>query len=145
MGMIVNFGKQIRRGKVRDGDIGLIGTKQRPVYALARSRDVEVRGLGSGGRPLFLGLAVHGAGEGLTGIGETRRSGDDAGGRMRRIGSGVGGRIDKRLKQVGGGQEWFLDGVVVVEHPAGQHGFGRFLDPLVDQGADFAAQVGCMI
>lgn len=34
---------------------------------------------------------------------------------------------------------------MVIEHPAGEHGFGGFLDPLVDEGGDFLAQVGGVV
>lgn len=38
-----------------------------------------------------------------------------------------------------------LQGFVMVEHPAGQHGFGAFLDPLVDQGGNFGPKVGRVV
>ena len=38
-----------------------------------------------------------------------------------------------------------LQGLVVVEHPSGEQGFGGFLDPLVDQRGDFLTQVGGVI
>ena len=34
---------------------------------------------------------------------------------------------------------------MVIEHPAGDHRFGRLLDPLIDQGGNFLAQVGGMV
>ena len=33
----------------------------------------------------------------------------------------------------------------MIEHPSGEQGFGGLLDPLVDQGGDFLAQIGGMI
>ena len=38
-----------------------------------------------------------------------------------------------------------VERVSLIEHPASEHGLGRLLDPLVDQGADFAAQIRGMI
>lgn len=34
---------------------------------------------------------------------------------------------------------------MVIEHPAGEHGLGSFLDPLVDQGGNFLAEIGGVI
>jgi hypothetical protein len=33
----------------------------------------------------------------------------------------------------------------MVQHPAGEHGFAAFLDPLIDKGGDLGAQVGGVI
>ena len=34
---------------------------------------------------------------------------------------------------------------MVIKHPAGQHGFGGFLDPLVDESGDFISQIGSVV
>jgi hypothetical protein len=34
---------------------------------------------------------------------------------------------------------------MVIEHPAREHGFGRLLDPLIDQGGNFMPQIGSMV
>lgn len=103
--------------------------------------DEKARGSASRGGPAFLGLAVQGIADGLARISEARRGGGDrlSIGRGRRIG------FQKGLKQIGRGNARFVKGVSVIEHPAGQQGFGRLLDPLIDQGADFAAQVCGMV
>ena len=103
--------------------------------------DEESRVDASCGGPALLGLAIQGATEGLARIGEARRGGGDrlSIGRGRRIGFKEG------LKQIGRGNARFVKGVAVIQHPASQQGFGRLLDPLIDQGADFAAQICRMV
>ena len=101
----------------------------------------KLRGLASGGGPVPLRFAFRLAAEGLPEIGEARRGGHDVGRSRQRIRLG----FDERLEQFGGGNARFLKRVVVIEQPAGQKGLGRLLDPLIEQGADFAAQVGRVI
>ena len=33
----------------------------------------------------------------------------------------------------------------MVEHPAGEHGFRCFLDPLIDEGGDFVSEIGGVV
>jgi hypothetical protein len=33
----------------------------------------------------------------------------------------------------------------MIEHPAGEHGFTRFLDPLIDERADFVPKICSVI
>jgi hypothetical protein len=34
---------------------------------------------------------------------------------------------------------------MMIEHPAGEHGFATFLNPLVDEGCDFVTEIGGMV
>ena len=56
-----------------------------------------------------------------------------------------GGRVDQGADDFGVGHGGGLQGLVVVEHPSGEQGFGGFLDPLVDEDGNFLAQVGGMV
>ena len=75
------------------------------------------------------------------GVGKTRGRGKHSGNSRFRFGEERGGRVDQSSHDLcrshGGG----LEGLVVIEHPAGEERFGRFLDPLVDQRGDFLTKV----
>jgi hypothetical protein len=93
---------------------------------------------GSGAGLLLLSLALDGALEGRARVSETRWGGNDLRGERHGIGDRDGSGIEKGLKQVGRGTRRFAGGIALVKHPPRQHGFGRFLNPLVNQGANFA-------
>lgn len=94
-----------------------------------------------GGLPLLLRFSGERFFQGGARIGKARRRGNDIGyGRLGLREQG-GGRVEERAHHFGGRHGRGLQGLVVIEHPAGEHGFGGFLDPLVDQGSDFLAQV----
>lgn len=102
-------------------------------------------GFGSGGGTAFWRFVYQGIADGVSRSGETRGGGDDFGGN-----AGDGGRrgrcgAGERLKKVGGRNVRVVEGVALIEHPAGKHGLGGLLNPLVDQGADFAPKVGGVI
>lgn len=98
-----------------------------------------------GGLPLFLRFSGDRSLHGGARIGKARRRGDDFGQRRLRLWEQGGGRIEKRAYHLGGRHGRGLQGLVVVEHPAGEHGFGGLLDPLVDQGGNFLAQVRSVV
>lgn len=101
--------------------------------------------LASRGGPTFLGLAFHGAVDWLARIGETRRSRDEVGGDRLRIGRRSRIGVEERLKEIGCGKVRFVKGIAVIQHPASQQSFGRFLNPLIDQCRDFAAEIRGMV
>ena len=98
-----------------------------------------------GGLPLFVGFSGDGALHGRAGPGKARGSGDDFGKWTGGFREKVVGRIYQRADNFAGRDGRGLQGVVVIEHPAGQHGLGGLLDPLVDERGDFVAQIGSVI
>jgi hypothetical protein len=51
----------------------------------------------------------------------------------------------KCADNVRSGQRGAMKRGVMVEHAACQHGFGGLFNPLVNQGTDFSAEIGCDI
>ena len=98
-----------------------------------------------GGLPLFLRFSGDRSFHGGARIGKAWRRGNDVGqGRLRFREQG-GGRVEERADHFGGRHGRGLQGLVVIEHPSGEHGFGGLLDPLVDQGGNFLAQVRSVV
>lgn len=110
-----------------------------------RGREQIGSGLAGGGLPLFLGFSGDRFFQGSARLGEARRCRSDVGRGRVGIWDECGGRVDERADQVGGRNGGGLQGVVMIEHPAGQQRLGGLLDPLVDQGGDFVAEIGRVI
>ena len=108
-------------------------------------RGGEWRNRWLGGGSVFLGFAVDGAVEGRARIGEAWRSGPDVGWRRLRIGTRGRSGFEEGLKRVGHCEGRGAKGMAVIEQPAGEQGFGLFFNPLIDQGCNFAAQIGRVI
>lgn len=49
--------------------------------------------------------------------------------------------VDQSANHVGGRHRRRLQGFMVIEHPSGEHGFRRLLNPLIDQGGYFLPQI----
>jgi hypothetical protein len=119
------------------GDEGSLGVM---TFAAKESQGTE-----SCRRSSLWGFAFHDIAGRLARISETRRSLDQVG-RHRTIigiGNGIGG--EERLKEIRRGNARLVKGVMVIQHPPGQQGFGRLLNPLIDQNSDFTAQVRSVI
>ena len=101
--------------------------------------------LSGGGLAGLLGFSGDGVFCGAR-VGEARGSGGDY---VRHWGLSFGeertGGVDQGADYFGGSHRDGLERFVVIEHPAGEHGLRGFLDPLVDQGGDFLAEVRRMI
>jgi hypothetical protein len=98
-----------------------------------------------GGLPLFLRFSGDRSLHGDTRIGKAWRRGNDIGKGRLRFREQSRGRIEHRANHFGGGHGRRLQGLVVIEHPSGEHGFGCLLNPLVDQGGNFLPQVGSVV
>jgi hypothetical protein len=94
-----------------------------------------------GGLPLFLRFSGDRCFHGGARIRKARRGRDDLGQRRLGFREQCGERVEHRADHFGGGHGRGLQGLVVIEHPSGEHGFGRFLDPLVDQGGNFLTEI----
>jgi hypothetical protein len=65
--------------------------------------------------------------------------GNDVRRRCGNVGQEVAGSLQGWVEGVAGGWRRVLKRLVVIEHPARQRRFGRFLNPLVDQCRDFSS------
>lgn len=104
-------------------------------------RGIALHGLSSGGLPLFMGLSDNGAFEGFAGPGIARGSGDNIGNWRINLGEEGVNRVDQGAHDFAGRHGRGLQRIVIIEHPAGEHGFRSFLNPLVDERGDFVSQV----
>jgi len=95
----------------------------------------------SGGLPLFLRFSGDRSFYGGAGIRKARRRGNDVGHRQLGFREQSGGWVDQRAHKLGGRDRGRSQGLMVIEHPSGEHRFGRLLDPLVHQGGNFLAQI----
>jgi hypothetical protein len=109
--------------------------------AEARKAEWAVRKLARGGLSLLLRLSGNLAFYGAVGLGVARRGRAEIGDGRRGLREQCGRRVDQGAGYVGGGHGRGLQRLVMIEHPAGEHGFGGFLDPLVDQRGDFLAEI----
>ena len=93
------------------------------------------------GLPLFLRFSGNRSFHGGARIRKAWRRGNDF--RHGRLGfrEQGGGRVEHCADHFGGSHGRRLQGLMMIEHPTGEHGFGRLLDPLVDQGGNFLAQI----
>ena len=64
---------------------------------------------------------------------------------VREGGQGACGGFFQSAQELGGWRPRLMKHGVVLQHPARQHGLGGFLDPFVDQGRNFAPEVGGVI
>jgi hypothetical protein len=108
-------------------------------------KGVTTRRSACGGLPLFLRFAGDRSFHGGARIGKAWGRGDDVGQGRFGFREQGGGRVEHRADHVGGSHGRGLQGLVVIEHPSGEHGFRRLLNPLVDQGGNFLPQVGSVI
>ena len=107
----------------------------------ASKSDMDSRWLTCCRMPLFWGLSCDGSFYPGTRIRKTRGRGNDAGpGRLGFREKG-GGRVDKGADQFGRGHGGRLQGLAMIEHPSGQHGFGSLLNPLIDECGYFLTQI----
>jgi len=97
------------------------------------------------GLPLFLRFSGDRSFHGGTRIGKEWRRGNNI--RQGRLGfrEQRGRRVEHRADHFGGSHGRGLQGLVVIEHPSGEHGFARLLDPLVDQGGNFLPQIRSVV
>jgi hypothetical protein len=97
------------------------------------------------GLPLFLGFSGDRPFHGGARIRKTWRRGNDFGPGRLGFREQSGGRVDQRADHFGGRHGRGLQGFMVIEHPSGEDGFGRLLDPLIDQSSNFLTQIGRVI
>jgi hypothetical protein len=93
------------------------------------------------GLALFLRFSCERSFQRGCGSGEAGRRGDDFGHGRWRFREQGGDRIDERPDYIGGGHSVGLQGLVVIEHPAGEHGRRRLLYPLIDEGGNFPPEI----
>jgi hypothetical protein len=126
------------------GEIGVGRRGARRKFAGA-VREQEARGLARGGLPLFLGFSSERRFHGSRGGGKAWRCRNHVGdGRLGFRDQG-GGRVNQTAGDFRGTHGRRLQGLMVIEHPAGEHGFGGLLDPLIDQNGNFLPQVRSMV
>ena len=122
------------------GKIGMGWRGVRRKFAGA-ARERESRGSAGGGLPLFLGFSSERRFHGSCGGGKARGRGNNLGDGRWGFREQGGGRVDQTPGDFGGRHGRRLQGLMVIEHPAGEHGFGGLLNPLIDQSGDFLPQV----
>lgn len=93
------------------------------------------------GLPLFLRFSGNRSFHGGARIRKTWRRGNNVGHGRLRFREQSGWRVEHRADHFGGSHGGRLQGLMMIEHPTGEHGFGRLLDPLVHQGGNFLAQI----
>jgi hypothetical protein len=93
------------------------------------------------GLPLFLRFSGNRSFHGGARIRKARRRWNNVRHGRLRFREQSGGRVEHWAEHFGGRDGRRLQGLVVIEHPSREHGFGRLLDPLVDQGGNFLAQI----
>jgi hypothetical protein len=93
------------------------------------------------GRESFMCFGPESSRDARDGFAETWRRGTDIYRGLRRLRQRVKARVLDIAQEVGHGQCGFAKGAVVVEHPSGQHCFGGFFEPLVDQNSNFSPQI----
>jgi hypothetical protein len=97
------------------------------------------------GLPLFLRFSGNRPFQGGARIRKARRRGNDVGNGRLGFREQSGGRVEHRADHFGGRHGRRLQGLVMIEHPSGEHGLGRLLDPLVHQGGNFLAEIRGMV
>jgi hypothetical protein len=95
--------------------------------------------------PVSLELASNGSARGLAGIAEARRGRNDFRSNALRVVQRIGRVVENSLKHVRSGRRRFAGRSALIQHPACEHGLGGFLDPLVDESADFTTEIGSVI
>lgn len=103
------------------------------------------RGSACCGLPLFLRFSGNRSFHGGARIRKARRRGNNVGYGRLRFREQSGGRVEHCADHFGGSHGRRLQGLMMVEHPTGEHGFGGLLDPLVHQGGNFLAQIRRMV
>jgi hypothetical protein len=99
----------------------------------------------SGGLPLLLRFSGDRSFHGVARSGKVWRRGNHFGHRRLGFREQGGGRVDQRADHFRVRHGRGVQGLMVIEHPSGEHRFGRLLDPLVDQGGNFLAQICGMV
>jgi hypothetical protein len=108
-------------------------------YMFQRQR--SVRHESKDGRESFMCFGPESSRDARDGFAETWRRGTDVYRGLRRLRQRVKARVLDIAQEVGHGQRGFAKRAVVVEHPSGQHCFGGFFEPLVDQNSNFSPQI----
>ena len=126
------------------GEIGVGRREARRKFAGA-VREQEARGLAGGGLPLFLGFSSERRFHGSRGGGKAWRCRNHVGDGRLGFREQGGGRVNQTAGDFRGTHGRRLQGLMVIEHPAGEHGFGGLLDPLIDQNGNFLPQVRSMV
>jgi len=126
---------------------GEIGVGQRAARRKLANpvQEQEARGSAGGGLPLFLGFSSERRLDGSRGGGKARRRRNNIGDGQLGFREQGGGRVDQTSSDFRGRHGRRLQGLVMIEHPTGEHGFGGFLDPLIDQDSNFLPQVGSVV
>jgi hypothetical protein len=96
------------------------------------------------GGPCFLGLSPEWPSD-RAGTAGPRRHRQYSGGRGVGVRKGTCHRLGARVEGVRHGYRRLVECFLMVQHPPRQCCFGGLLDPLVDQGRNFAAEIGRMI
>lgn len=124
-----------------------IGVGRREVRRkfIGSAQEREARGSAGGGLPLFLGFSSERRLHGSRGGGKARRRGNHVGDGRLGFREQGGGRVNQTSSDFRGRHGRQLQGFMVIEHPAGEHGFGGLLDPLIDQSGNFLPQVGSVV
>jgi hypothetical protein len=142
------------RGKTQFFQLGCLGRIVREIGVGRREarrkfagavREQEARGLAGGGLPLFLGFSSERRFHGSRGGGKAWRCRNHVGDGRLGFREQGGGRVNQTAGDLRGTHGRRLQGLMVIEHPAGEHGFGGLLDPLIDQGGNFLPQVRSMV
>jgi hypothetical protein len=94
-----------------------------------------------GGLPLLLRFSSDRSLHGGARSGIAWRSRNDFGDGRLEFGEKGGDRIDQSVDNFSVGHGRGLQGLMVIEHPSGEHRLRRLLNPLIDQGGNFLSQI----
>jgi hypothetical protein len=104
-------------------------------------RQPSVRHESKDGRESFMCFGPESSRDARDGFAETRRRGTNIYRRLRSLRQRVKPRILDIAQEIRHGQGGFAKRAVMVEHPSGQHCFGGFFEPLIDQNRNFSPQI----
>jgi hypothetical protein len=94
---------------------------------------------------LFLRFGAESSGDAMPGFSKMRGRMMNLDRRFRHFSQGVNTGVLKGAQEVRKGQGRLAKRAVMIEHPAGQHRFGRFFQPLIDQNSYFTLQIRSVI
>ena len=144
VGMVLKDGGNRWRGSAVDcGRRRGVGVPRGQQYTDTSRR---IQGEGAGRRELWLGgFSGDRVSRGFVWYRQARGRGNQVGHGRLWFRKKRSRRIDQGTDQVGRRERSRLEGFVVIEHPAREQGFRRFLHPLIHQCGDLLPQVGRVI
>jgi len=101
----------------------------------------SVRHKSKDGGELFVCFGPESSRDARDGFAETWRRGTNVYRGLRSLRQRVKARVLDIAQEISHGQGGFAKRAVMVEHPSGQHCFGGFFEPLINQNSNFSSQI----